>query len=184
MKEKEIKGLQTTVQQLSNRLEICEINLAEEKQNYATLKKEFDKFSSTESSYRWWVSFSKIQKFLQYSEPFYTPELPFCFQISAFCKNRVLEVRLYRCRGTNDKPNGQINTSLPGYLFQMYVIGEDGNKESKEAYFIQPNLNFSIDAGFVRSSGNGWSDFMSPNNWGTWLINNHQYIFCKIKKNF
>ena len=170
---------------MSNRLEICEINFATEKQNYATLKNEFDKFSSTESSYRWWVSFQKIQQCLQYSEPFYTPELPFCFQISAFCKSsRVLEVRLYRYRGTNDTPNGKIITSLPGYLFHMYVIGLDGNKESKETYFTQPNLNFNIDYRCIRSSGNGWSDFMSPISWDTWLINNHLRIFCKIKKNF
>ena len=160
---------------------ICEINLATEKENYATLKSEFDSFCSRESSYKWWVSFQKIQQSIQYSDPFYTPELPYSFQIGAFCRNRVLEVRLYRYRGTNDKPNGHINTSLPGYWFQMYVIGVNGLKESKATYFNHPNVSFTIDAGCIRSTGNGWKEFMTPISWGPWLINNYLRIFCEIK---
>ena len=183
-KDKEIKGLQSTVQQMSYRLEKCERNITMEIQNYVTLKSEVDKVSSKESCFRWCASFQKIQQFMQYSEPFYTPVLPFCFQIGAFWSNRVLQIFLYRCRGTNDKSCGSINTDLPGYSFELYVIDLDDNIESKEAAFNEQNFNFNIYTGDFRSEGNGWSDFMSPSNWGKWLINNHIRIFCKIKKLF
>lgn len=135
-----------------------------------------------QSSYRWWVSFQKIQQSLQYSDLFFTPVLPFCFQMIAFCKNSVLEVGLYRYRGANDNPAGKINTVLLGYSFEIDIISEDGNKESREENFNNPNTNFKIDDGCIRSRGNGWTNFMSPVIWNTWLIKNHIRLFCKIKK--
>ena len=102
--------------------------------------------------------------------------------MSAFCKNSVLEVALYRYRGANDKPTGQLNTTLRGYSFEIYVISEDGNKESRQENFNNPNSNFNINNRCIRSRGNGWTNFMSPTIWRTWLINNHIRLFCKIKK--
>ena len=119
---------------------------------------------------------------MQFSDPFYTPVLPFCFQIGAFCRHRVLELFLHRCRGTNDKPNGQINTHVAGYSFEFRVIGVHGYEESKEASFNDLYLEFDIDNGDFRSIGAGWRDFMSPINWSTWLTNNYIRIYCKIKK--
>ena len=151
---------------MSYRLETCEIN------------------SSTESSYKWWVSFQKIQQCMQYSDPFYSTVLPFCFQIGAFCRSRVLQLFLHRCRGTNDKPNGQINTNIAGYTFELRVIGVHGYEESNEGSFNDLDLDFDIDNGASRSVGNGWAEFMSPINWGIWLTNNYIRIYCKIRKNF
>ena len=128
------------------------------------------------------MSFEEILQSLQYSDPFLTPVLPFYFQMSASCKSGVLEVGLYRYRGANDKRTGHIYTSLRGYSFEIYVISEDGNKESRQENFDNPNSNFNIDAGCIRSRGNGWTNFMSPNIWRLWLINNHIRLFCKIKK--
>ena len=121
---------------------------------------------------------------MQFSDPFYTPVLPFCFQIGAFSRNRVLELFLYRCRGTNDKPNGQINTRIAGYSFEFRVVGVHGNEVSQEASFNDLDLDLDIDNGAFRSIGAGWDDFMRPVNWGTWLTNNYIRIYCKIKKHY
>ena len=176
-----VERLNATIQHLSIRLDACESDIGNEREKNAELESKLDRISTRTLSQKWWVLFSEIEESMQYNEPFFTPWTPYCFQLSALVENNMLEIYLYRYRGKNDKPHGKINMNLPGYSFEIYIIGANGSKIGHETTF--DSKYFNIDDGQKRSVGLGWNEFFETMDWEPWLINKHLHIFCRIKTN-
>lgn len=150
-----VKGLETKIQQLSVRIE---------------------------SSFHWVVNYNRLRNRGQESSEFYMTTMPFCFQLFAAFKGNFLEVYLCRYRGKYDKPTGKIQSSFAGFMFEIYIVGINGQVRSHERPMDCTGFNFDIGSDNECSLGNGLGDFLTSENWGDWIINNHLHIYCKLKR--
>ena len=92
--KKKVDMLETTIQQLINRLELREKNIRTSCQIVKSLK---------DAAYEWVMNFGKLKECKQFSGPFYVVLLPLSFELSAVCVNSRLEIWLHRYRGKTER---------------------------------------------------------------------------------
>ena len=147
------------------------------------LQNKVGELSSSLLTFKWWIPYPKLKASKQNSEPFHSPLIPYCFQMSASFKNETMDIFLHRYRGVNEQFYWKINMNLSGFSYEIYIIGQDGNKisqESHESMFDGEDEFFVIDADMNESRGIGWKNFVTPVA-PRWFVNNHVHVFCRIK---